>query len=201
MPRRDWESVEWTLCGDIFLTRNAGGEEANPSPGYYNHAAIVVVDEHGPAVIEAQAHVTPDGQCSDDASLPGRVILTPIERFVARYPIVLLRGYKNNLPEECRRAMALAAAKFVAMNTDYRFLASLFFRRSERRGTGVNCVSLVRSCAIKGLRWDPGWRRPDHIAGDRRLQDVWFKGTEQDARECAVPKFEDTEHENDAASE
>jgi len=38
------------------------------------------------------------------------------------------------------------------------------FRRGE------NCVSAVRKSYKEALGYDPGWRRPDDISTDKRLQ-------------------------------
>jgi hypothetical protein len=67
--------------GDIFLTRNAGGDIFNNSPGYYNHTAIL-----GPLnwIIESQRS-------------PDSIITVPIWNFLERYPEILVLRNDNTI--------------------------------------------------------------------------------------------------------
>lgn len=131
--------------GDIILTRNVD-ESLNSTPGYMNHACIVVsqyevieaVRDEG--VIKTPLSVLLDERC-------GKAVLM-------RYP-----GDKNS-------EVAVYAQK--AVGTPYRFISSAFrFLRREQRGE--NCVSLVRRSFQKAYDRDFGWKKPDDIYYDKRL--------------------------------
>ena len=139
--------------GDILLTRNAGGEDQNRSPGWYNHAAITTAA----GIVEAQMHVV-NGKWSDDKSAPGGVILSESQEFWDRYPIILVRRLPGlGVGEKA----AEKAQEFIG--TPYWRIPRLFrgLRNLER---GVNCVVVVRASVAYAVGGDPGWRRPDHIA-------------------------------------
>ena len=141
--------------GDILLTRNEGGDEVeNPTPGYYNHAAIYIGNDE---IIEAQAHVK-NGKWSSNKRDPGAVILADLNEFMKRYPIIkVLRNPKLN-KDKLNEAKKL-------VGTPYRLIASIFvFPRKTTRG--VNCVSLVRHIIQKATKRDPRWRFPDDILRD-----------------------------------
>jgi len=140
--------------GDLMLTRNLR-EADNQSPGWWNHSAIYVGDGW---VVEAQA---------------GRgVIFTPFKEFCDRYPHILVLRPKGACSHR-QSAMIRTAKRFVGRPYDLR--ASTKFWFFDFRG-GDNCVSLVRSCYEYGFGFDPCWKIPDHIAGDRRLMRVESKG-------------------------
>lgn len=150
--------------GDILLTRNAGGESENRSPGWYNHAAIVTKQ----GIVEAQMHVR-HGQWTNDTTAPGAVILSDPQEFWDRYPIILVRRLdQHEIAEQvARRAEAM-------VDTMYRRLASMFriLRRKER---GLNCVAVVRGAVSDTVGYDPNWKTPDHIAASRLLYTVHEK--------------------------
>jgi hypothetical protein len=150
--------------GDILLTRNAGGEDRNRSPGWYNHAAIYTAA----GVVEAQAHVR-DGQWTDDETAPGAVILSELNEFWDRYPIILVR----RLPDDA--AARRAAERAVLMvGSHYRMISSwLRFLRPDARG--MNCVVVVRKAVAFARGSDPGWRRPDDISQSRLPTTVYEK--------------------------
>ena len=162
--------------GDILLTRNAGGEKENPSPGWYNHAAIVTED----GVVEAQAHVK-DGQWTDDTTAPGAVIVAEPNEFWDRYPIILVRRL---LDEAVARRAADRAE--TSIDTHYRMISS-WFRRLRPDGRGLNCVAVVRKAVSVARGRDPGWRRPDDIARSSLLTTVYEKkpvGEVSEWRDC-----------------
>ena len=122
--------------GDVLLTRNAGGEGANPTPGWYNHASVYI---GGGLVVEAQRQ-------------PGRVIVSDWREFVGRYEVVTAMR-----PE----GVALARAAASQANSRYRALAS---RRPERLPrAGDNCVTVVRRAWKASAGLDPGWQVPDQL--------------------------------------
>ena len=157
-------TMDLLQVGDIMLTRNAGGEDENPSPGWYNHAAIVT--EAG--VVEAQAHVR-NGQWTDDKTAPGAVILSKPTEFWDRYPIILVR----RLPDEAAARRAAERAG-LSIDTHYRMLSS-WFRRLRPDARGMNCVAVVRKAVAVACGSDPGWRRPDDIARSSLLTTVYEK--------------------------
>lgn len=150
--------------GDIVLTRNAGDDRhENRSPGFYNHLAICI----GKDIIEAQEHVTLDGKCSDDESLPGGVILTPWFEFDSRYPIVLVRRmtlYRGESERVIDSAMSMLGCK-------YERAASVFPRHAMKAGA-VNCVSLVAEILHSATSQVFDWRRPDDAGDDGRFLNV-----------------------------
>ncbi len=134
--------------GDIFLTRHAR-EEDNTSPGFWNHAAIYVGNSpFDNAVVEAQAK-------------PNKVIYTPLDVFLNRYPhILILRitdvtSYPVYVAQEARKLIG----------SKYRKLASVF-RFIRRDFRGHNCVSVVRTAFKRAYHYDPGWKLPDSIMED-----------------------------------
>ena len=162
--------------GDILLTRNAGGEDQNRSPGWYNHAAIYT--EAG--VVEAQAHVK-NGQWTDDKTAPGAVILSELNEFWDRYPIILVR----RLPDEAEARQAADRAES-SIDTHYRMISS-WFRRLRPDARGLNCVAVVRKAVGVARGRDPGWRRPDDIARSGLLTTVYEKkpvGEVSEWRDC-----------------
>lgn len=152
---------------DLILSRNAGGEEANPSPGHWNHAALAI---SATEILEAQAHVR-DGRISDDPADPGSVIVTPWEEILARYPEIVVRRMNTLLPSE-RENIVHEARAMVGM--EYKQGASVFYRRARRR-RWINCVAVCRFAYWDGTDSDFGWRLPDDIAEDERLETVWEK--------------------------
>ncbi len=137
--------------GATFLTRNAIG---NNTPGYYNHTAIYCGRGR---VVEAQTHVH-NGRITSDRTKPGGVILTDLEEFENRYPIIsILRLEKQ---EHLNNSLEYYALSLVGMN--YRRFSSIT-RRLRRPGRGANCVYVVRYAYAEALGRDPRWRLPDNI--------------------------------------
>ncbi len=135
------------IAGDILITRNAGDEHENPSPGFWNHAAICV----GTGVVEAQGGYT---------NAPEKVIMTDVGEFHARYPMLrVLRLKDPNFPID---KMVEEAQNLIG--TPYRMIASWF--RFLRSNHGENCVSVVRKSYMKACGEDPHWRIPDDIIED-----------------------------------
>lgn len=152
---------------DLILTRNAGGEEANTSPGRWNHAAVAISTTE---IVEAQAHVN-GGTWTDNPEDPGCVIRSDWSEFRERYPELCVRRMGSLLPSERDEIICEARAM---VGTEYRAGASVFYRRARRR-RWLNCVALCRFAYWDALDSDPGWRLPDDIANDRRLETVWEK--------------------------
>ena len=124
--------------GDLFLTRNAGGEANNPSPGYYNHAAIFATNNW---VVEAQA-------------IPHSIIAVPIWAFFDRYPEILV--LRNNDPITAS-VTAQHAFKFLGRN--YSFIES--YRPFWRWHDKDNCVSLVKRIYNYTTGESYNWKIPD----------------------------------------
>ena len=132
--------------GTVLATRNAGGEEANRSPGERNHVALV-----GPIVR------WPDGReepCVFEAQGPpvDKVIAVPFFDFLARYPDVTAYALVD---AEAGRQWAAAAAE--QLGRPYQYLRA-------------NCVTLLRT-SYPGD--EPCWRRPDHVAAAGTM--IWRK--------------------------
>ena len=148
--------------GDILLTRNAGDERSNQTPGYFNHAAVYAGDQ---IVIEAQMYVK-DGKCSDDPQFPGAIIKSDFKEFWDRYPIIrVLRLPIGSLH-------VLEAELMVGL--PYRRISS-FFRRQRPDRRGMNCVSVVRRAVMRVTGEDPGWRIPDDINNFKDIKIVTEK--------------------------
>ena len=65
------------VSAQVYFTRNAGGEESNPTPGYWNHVAIAAgVDVDGDEIIAEYQRDT------------NGVIYVKKSVFFARYPII-----------------------------------------------------------------------------------------------------------------
>ena len=134
--------------GDIFLSRNPGGDLANLTVGYWNHLGIYcgIINN---SVIEAQEK--------------WGVIETKLPDYIdkyARLKIIRLDDAKG-------LEMANHAITFIG--TPYRRLASLFvFLRPRTRGE--NCVSLMRKIYKDVNGQDPRWRIPDNILEDDHEQ-------------------------------
>ena len=128
-------------AGDFILTRNLK-EEDNTSPGYWNHCAIYIGDNH---IVEAQAG-------------PNAVIMSDLTEFFNRYPqIIVLR-----VTDEDSMAAKMVEEGKALVGTPYRKIASIFNSlRNSRRGE--NCVTVVRKCYLTAFTIDPGWRRPDDV--------------------------------------
>ena len=127
--------------GDIFLSRNFGGETANTSPGYWNHVGIFGgLYNTLPVIIEAQ--------------LGQGVIRTDLYKYFSeRCTIRCVRLHYNTVQ------MGLQANNLVGL--PYRRIASAF--RFLRRHKGENCVSLARKAFIMANGRDPRWKIPDDI--------------------------------------
>lgn len=126
--------------GDILLTRNAGGEENNESPGYYNHTAIIAPLNW---VIEAQR--TPDS-----------VIAVPIWPFFDRYPEILVLRCNN---ATVAQRTAEIATKYVGRTYDtYMTIRPLWLWRNED-----SCISLIRRVYNIATGRDYRWRIPDSL--------------------------------------
>lgn len=138
--------------GDILLSRNAGGEVNNESPGYYNHSAII-----GPLnwVIEAQR--TPDS-----------IIAVPIWYFFERYPEILVLRCTNTKTAEKTGEMA---TRFVGRFYDtYMTIRPLWLWRS-----GDSCISLIRRVYNVVTGEDYKWRIPDSLLKVQWLEKVALK--------------------------
>ncbi len=154
------------LPGDVFVTRNGGGDEFNRTPGYFNHAAMYVGESR---IVEAQQHVV-NGILTEDTSQSGAVIVSDINEFWERYPIIVI--YRLNVAH----AVGLAAARHARdlVGTRYRRVASIFrILRHPRRG--MNCVAVVRQAVAHATQRDPRWKIPDHIAESPLLRRVYSK--------------------------
>ena len=126
--------------GDVLLTRNAGEEEDNPSPGYYNHAAIVSINDW---IVEAQV-------------VPNQVIAVPIWYFFDRYPeILILKQKDQSIAHKIgEKALSLVGRKYGVF---------ISLRPSWLSINRDNCVSVVRRSFYLVTRRDYKWRIPDNI--------------------------------------
>jgi len=142
--------------GDIFLTRNAGDDkEANPTPGYWNHCAVYA---GGTQVVEAQAG-------------PGKVIVSDLDEFLARYPEIRVMRLVSQNPGS-GVAMASAASRLVGWPYSA-FVSRFRLTRADRRG--ANCVTVARHAVMDVIGKDPRWKLPDDVAEDSRLSMVCEK--------------------------
>jgi uncharacterized protein YycO len=142
--------------GDIFLTRNAGDDkEANPTPGYWNHCAVYA---GGTQVVEAQAG-------------PGKVIVSDLDEFLARYPEIRVMRLVSQNPGS-GVAMASAASRLVGWPYSA-FVSRFRLNRADRRG--ANCVTVARHAVMDVIGEDPRWKLPDDVAEDSRLSVVCEK--------------------------
>lgn len=133
--------------GDIFVTRNAGDETENPSPGYWNHIAVAVVN----GVVEAQLD-------------PGQVIFSDSVEFVSRYPEIRVYRPKNMTKS---KALDMSKEAVMLLGTPYSRFGSLKFLFWVK---GVNCVKVARKAYELTFGVDPGWELPDDITEDVRLE-------------------------------
>jgi len=141
--------------GDVFVTRNEGGEDENSSPGYYNHAAMYVGHNR---VVEAQ--VAPFD----------KVIVSDLDEFIERYYKIKVLRY-NNLNK------AILAASYISSSVGRKYWkAASIFRRLRPSDNGENCVSVVRRAWKDALKYDPRWKKPDHVIGDGIFETVMEKG-------------------------
>ena len=137
------------LEGDILLTRNAGGEARNTSPGYYNHSAII-----GPLnwVIEAQGD-------------PGFTVCVPIWYFFERYPEILVLRHKDSY---IAKKTGNDARLFVGKGySSYMSVRPLFLWKSTD-----NCVSLIKRIYNYSTGTTPNWIVPDHLKHTKWLQKI-----------------------------
>ena len=126
--------------GDVFITRNSGGKEANPTPGYYNHAAILGINDW---VVEAQESFD-------------QIIAVPLKYFLKRYPeIVTLRPNDNDV------ALKTAEYSLNMIGRKYDKVESI--RPLWLWRTDDNCISLVRRIYYKITGRDYMWLAPDQL--------------------------------------
>jgi len=140
------------LEGDILLTRNAGGEENNESPGYYNHSAII-----GPLnwVIEAQR-------------TPNCVICVPIWYFFDRYPEILVLRCSNS---KTALSTGRLAPRYVGRAYDtYMTIRPFWLWKGQD-----SCISLIRRIYNVVTGRDYKWRIPDSLLKVSWLQKVALK--------------------------
>lgn len=128
--------------GDVLLTRNAGGEEANPSPGYYNHIAIMGENNW---VIESQ-------------EILNSVIAVPVWHFFDRYPEVLVLRPRD--PNVAKMSAIYATKMLGRRYSKYESVRPLFLWHG-----GDNCVSTVKRI-YNGIGIDRRWVLPDHLTQD-----------------------------------
>ena len=128
--------------GDIFLTRNAGGEAANPSPGYYNHTAIMGENNW---VIEAQ-------------ETTNAVIAVPVWHFFDRYPEILVLRPRD--PNTAKMSAIYATKMLGRRYSKYESVRPLFLWHG-----GDNCVSTLKRI-YNGIGIDRRWIVPDHLTQD-----------------------------------
>lgn len=142
--------------GDILISRNAGGEDINTSPGWWNHTAIYIGHDR---VVEAQEEQG--------------VITSSFKEFYDRYPYVLIVRPRET-SKEIQGAFIKAAESLVGR--EYNKGASILFLFFDF-GSTENCVSTVRRAFSEAYGFDPGWRIPDGVAEDwYLLREIWSKG-------------------------
>ena len=127
-------------AGDIFLTRNAGGDEMNTSPGYFNHAAIYSINYW---TVESQQY-------------PNSIIAVPVWHFLNRYPEVLVLRPRN--AEIARKTADFALQMVGRKYNKYESIRPLWLWHG-----GDNCVSAVRRIYYYITNIDYRWRFPDQI--------------------------------------
>jgi hypothetical protein len=127
--------------GDILLTRNAGGEEMNGSPGYFNHTAILASDNW---VVEAQQY-------------PNSIIGVPVWHFFDRYPEVLVLRPKDE-------KIAKKTADFALQTLGRKYNKYESIRPLWLWHGGDNCVSAVRRIYYYTTNIDYRWRIPDDLS-------------------------------------
>ena len=149
-------------AGDIFLTRNAGGEQFNESPGYYNHTAIFA---NGNWVVEAQA-------------IFDKVIAVPVWYFFERYPEILVLR-----PRDPNVATTTAAYAFNLIGRNYTKLESI--RPLWRWHSGDSCVTVVRRIYNQVTGIDHKWRIPDDFAKSNIFTAI---ALQKDYENFAAPK-------------
>ena len=128
-------------AGDILLTRNAGGEQFNESPGYYNHTAIFA---GGNWVVEAQA-------------IFDKVIAVPVWYFFERYPEILVLR-----PKDAEIAIRTSSYAHNLIGRNYTKLESI--RPLWRWHSGDSCVTVIRRIYNQVTGIDYKWRIPDDFA-------------------------------------
>ena len=144
--------------GDFILTRNAGDERNNPSPGWWNHSAVYIGD--GKIV---------------EAIIGKGVILSNLKDLWDKKPYVLVLRPKDNSTDKAR-AVSEAARRLVGQS--YKKQSSIWFFLFEF-GEGNNCVTVLRKCYCHAYGGDPWWTKPDDIAVDWKMMYVESKGLQK----------------------
>lgn len=163
MKRRDFLGAALTAAlfppstteikpGDILLTRNAGGEEFNKTPGYYNHASMFINLNW---VMEAQR-------------IPDSVIVVPVWNFFERYPEILVL---RNINSQAAQRTADIAPRYIGRSyASYISIRPLYLWNNQD-----NCVSLIRRIYNAVTGYDYKWRIPDDFTKFKWLEKAALK--------------------------
>jgi len=154
--------------GDILLARNGFG--ANPTPGHWNHVAIVGDSPRGLCVVEVQAKFP-------------EVVAFGVESFLARYAEVALLLAEEFVAAIDSVAAAKVAVKSVGVKIDYAVLQ----RKTAGDTIGEdNCVSFLRKCFFLGAGTEKNWRKPDDLLSEQDFSLRTIKKVEN-IREWSAP--------------
>lgn len=138
-------------AGDLLLTRNKGGEAANESPGYYNHSAIISVQDW---VVESQA-------------TPNAVIAVPIWSFFERYPEILVLRPPAGVAQQTAKLAPLYLGR---QYSTYMSVRPLWLWKNTD-----SCISLLRRIYNKATGYDYRWRIPDSLLTVSWLKSIALK--------------------------
>lgn len=144
--------------GDILLTRNP--LRSNPTPGYWNHAAIVFGPKDAPPERLGVAEVQ---------SAFREVTAFRLPSFIRRYPQIKAIRYEWNQGSQA----AQTAQKSIGTPIRFALIAVGRFRLSPKIGGRENCVSFIRKCFYSIDNIDRAWIIPDDLDADMAFMPIW----------------------------
>lgn len=137
--------------GDIILARNARGK--NPTPGFWNHAAVVAKIKGTFCAVEVQCDFN-------------EVVAFRLENFLKRYPT--LDVYRPRFGD-----LADKVASFAAQNVGHAIEYCILPKKTSGKNVGRDhCVSFVRKCFENVADLDLQWRVPDDVQRCPLLNEV-----------------------------
>lgn len=163
--------AELPVPGTIFAAINAGGDEANTSPGHWNHLAVM-----GPngRVIEAQADPV------------GKTVAVPFADFFRRYPEIV--AFDLGLDDVQREKFVAAAVE--QLGTPYRKLGSncvTLVRRCDVAAVGQDPRWRIPDAVVEAATKKLWWKR--QYEGFVPPADPWRNATTDKARVLAGPSI------------